>query len=1748
MPTRQVSGGGTLQSTMILREIEILVNSEVVRKYKFSYFLDLYTHLNIVNEYDQAGTMVSSSMIKWGDRGPLYSLINQPDLDLADSDKELIGDFNGDGKYDLIVFPDKLTYLPTDTWTIYLQEDGEYVQAADGLLGDYFKSMITGDINNDGIDEFIFKFHNNMAPGFTRFRTYNFGNNTMQFLQTIFDYTSTESGIAVQLADFDGNGVVDYLFTEGDNDVKSIIGLVSTVPLLYQPDLVFISDFNGDGRSDIATVDGNYLNVYKYDLLSTQFIKIITNYAFTYYDKIFPGDFNGDGLTDILTVDNGINIPNCFTDQVKTKILLSTGSTFINVDGPAFYQYLCNVPDDPQTEQTIASQWDVGFIINDLNHDGKSDMLATTSVHQVTYLGGGILNEYDEYFHDVYLSSGLAFQHYDIDVQGLLFASHPYDIDFDGVTDFSLIFEGEESRSANFLVDDIRNFALGITNNANLKVSFGYESLMDSNVYYEEEEQFPANVKKISLPARLLSSILVVDKNLQRNLDHKKFRYSNLKVHTQGKGILGFTSMSIKDLMSSDSSIVHYELDPTYYVPFLEETKIYKNNTLVSSTENTNLFIPLDNGKRFATYTSEAINSDFIDNTGQYQLMSLDTDGNITVKEVGYLNSAGDTIKTVREQYSSFDTFGNPGSITVICTNSDSTITRQKTMAYNSSGQLTSSTELFGSSPSVISSFTYDNFGNLLTNSILCDGDSRTNSYVYEPIKARFITQSTNSLGQTTLYDLDSSTGLPYKVTDHNNLSTFYKYDNIGRTFRITSPDSTVTNITRGWSNNALGLGELYYEQVSMAGKPTEISYYDISGKELRSKVESFDGRFLVSDVEYDSLGRLTKKYLPYFEGDARPQYTTFSYDTFNRPSTETVTPNNLVTVYSYSPLKTSMTQAGRSYETEYDAAGMKTKVTEPGGTINYKYNPEGKTIEIESPSGSTFIEYDAYGNQKKLIDLDAGNIEYIYNGLGMLLEKTDAKGNKVIIDHDTGGRTVSETCNTGLTKSYEYFPTSGMLKRTFTSEGAESTYTYDNYLRVLSIIQKVDDQNTFTRTFEYNARGELIKTITNSIVTETYTYNARGYQDQILVNGSLVWKAYSQNKYGIIDNFKLRNNTENTILTYDQYGFPESIQTIGATTLQNWTYSFNPLTGNMTSRSGLKSNGTIASENYTYDNQNRLLTYGIGQNVMTMSYDTTNILYKSDVGEYNYGISAHAPESITNPTLLLDALPDQLVTYTVFDKIKTLTHTVDSLTVKNLSWIYGPDDQRIKQVYKLNSQTLSTKYYAFRDYEKEITPQGFRELYYINSPSGTVAIIEIKPDSVNYFYLHTDLLGSFDVITKANGSIKERNNFDPWGRRRNPIDWSYNSVVHTLFAGRGFTGHEHLIEFDLINMNGRVYDPLLAMFLSPDNFIQATDRVQNFNRYAYCLNNPLIYTDPDGEFFFSLFLGPIGAIIDAACWGAVINGGFYAASTAITGQKWDWGQFGKSMAVGAISGGVGAGAGMLTQGLKVYGAIPGALVKGTIQGTAGGIAGGFSNVIMENDWDSFGSGFAQGFGTGFVLGGISGGIEGFKNAQSVGANPWSGKLYSNQTPYSTTLKSGIPLQPDPSKNCYAYSDAYADAGHGNRSAADFISAAGNADGADAGQIFNKVDPSNFNWSQRISGSQWDNVGGSLQMGKEILGTTSRGGVNHWVNLVKLTTADKWRIIGGGWKRVLFSTSVWDPISGYTVNGPVNFFSIVSLF
>jgi len=125
--------------------------------------------------------------------------------------------------------------------------------------------------------------------------------------------------------------------------------------------------------------------------------------------------------------------------------------------------------------------------------------------------------------------------------------------------------------------------------------------------------------------------------------------------------------------------------------------------------------------------------------------------------------------------------------------------------------------------------------------------------------------------------------------------------------------------------------------------------------------------------------------------------------------------------------------------------------------------------------------------------------------------------------------------------------------------------------------------------------------------------------------------------------------------------------------------------------------------------------------------------------------------------------------------------------------------------------------------------------------------VIQVGSNSPVIYYLCKDHLGSITGIMDSNGNMLEELNYDPWGKRRNPQDWSYTNVTAPTYTERGFTGHEHLDSFGLINMNGRIFDPEISRFLSPDPIVQNPYNLLNYNRYSYCLNNPLKFTDPSG-------------------------------------------------------------------------------------------------------------------------------------------------------------------------------------------------------------------------------------------------------------------------------------------------------------
>jgi len=310
----------------------------------------------------------------------------------------------------------------------------------------------------------------------------------------------------------------------------------------------------------------------------------------------------------------------------------------------------------------------------------------------------------------------------------------------------------------------------------------------------------------------------------------------------------------------------------------------------------------------------------------------------------------------------------------------------------------------------------------------------------------------------------------------------------------------------------------------------------------------------------------------------------------------------------------------------------------------------------------------------------------------------------------------------------------------------------------------------------------------------------------------------------------------------FDTYGYPNSTAT---GSVQDYRYVFDPLTGNLTSRQNFLQS---KSESFTYDTTlDRLLTVTGPQN-LTMTYNANgNISTKSDIGTtaFSYGTSA-GPYALTGLTSTTAVIPstNQTATYTSFEKVSTLTEGVYTA-----AFIYNADQQRAKMDVTQSGTNILTRFYAGSSDMREIIGGVTKEYAYIGGDAYSAPVVAVNTyGTIVYYYLLRDYLGNITHVYNASTSTAQEYSFDAWGRRRNPTDWSYNITTQpALFADRGFTSHEFLSQFNLYNMNGRMYDPLVGRFLSADNYVQDPTATQNYNRYSYCLNNPLKYNDPSG-------------------------------------------------------------------------------------------------------------------------------------------------------------------------------------------------------------------------------------------------------------------------------------------------------------
>ena len=910
----------------------------------------------------------------------------------------------------------------------------------------------------------------------------------------------------------------------------------------------------------------------------------------------------------------------------------------------------------------------------------------------------------------------------------------------------------------------------------------------------------------------------------------------------------------------------------------------------------------------------------------------------------------------------------------VTTTRNSSTYTERMNIPSHTNGYANSKVFYKNGNKAKTYEYVYDTPGNITKETLFLYGSDKGLKTEYAYDTNGRLKKVTNPLGLANEFSYNTE-GRMSSEKDHRGKSTAHTYDPFGRETSVTFPDNTTATVSYGWSEE--GTNALYAITRSVTGKPTTKSVYDALNREVRTAETRFNGSFLKTDKIYDSYGRVQKVSRP-FAGSSATAWNIYSYDTYDR-LTAISEPSGRKTTHGYSGNSITTVEDGISVKRTYDALGNLISVVDPAGTITYNLRPDGQPSSIVAPGNvTTSFGYDGFGRRTSLGDPSSGTTTYAYDASGNLLKETNANNKVINYTYDTYNRLKTATLPE-FTTTYTYNGYDELTKVS-SSVGTSIDYVYDALGRLSSQTETAVDNKYLRKDYTYNGGNvSSIKYTSQSgvLTTENYNYANGHLVETKLNNQTSIFKLTKENDMGLPT--EVRSGALSRTYGYDSYGFPTSrkIQKTGVTTfLQNMEYVFDPVKRNLTYRKDIN---VSQEEKFSYDNLNRLTSY----KGLMATYDAKgNILTKGDVsGTFAYNTSGK-PYAISSSSVANGIMSSatQVISYTSFKRPNAITQDGNVA-----SFTYNGNQQRVKMQVAKGGSRLLTRYYLGDCYEIDETPSGNKEKLYLageNYYDASAVLVKDHTNSWKLYYIGRDYLGSItDIITEA-GTKYASYNFDAWGRQRNSSSHVYipSGQEVELFLGRGYSGHEHLKEFGLVNMNARLYDPALGRFLAPDPFVQMPDLSQNFNRYSYAMNNPLRYVDEDGEFIHIII-------------GAVIGGTANLIYKAVSGQLHSFKDGFAAFGIGAAAGGLGAATGGLA-----FAAAGGAAggIGGFLAGAAAGSASTAVMMPVQSAGNSlyFGDQFMslKDYGLGILGGALTGGIGNGMVAALKGNNFWTGK------------------------------------------------------------------------------------------------------------------------------------------------------------
>ncbi len=1255
---------------------------------------------------------------------------------------------------------------------------------------------------------------------------------------------------------------------------------------LSSSDQLITADVNGDGKTDILQVKDGM--VYVYSLNNNESLTLLFSYSSSYIDKDYPillGDYNGDGKTDFMYPTND--------NSTYFATFLSTGTTFYRYNQYQPFTYKKTYFDGGDGTGTMYSY---NLIPTDINGDGRTDIIDyRTTTYNSSSSGTQTIKTYNNtspsssygnpkfVYEDTRSQTGYL-KHYPIPIF-LNSEQSNFNLEFCSISHESITaFEFQKDNREDMLLRTVgQNGVYHSIDYAELNEN--YSNPYYANIYSSTYDEIYPNVDIHYAPGfKLVKSLTRTGSGL--TTIKKEFLYHGAVTNKSGLGFSGFKGFASTNWHTDFNDRIFevgiyspelrglptQEYSTTDYPSFN-----YAPSSYVSKTDYTYSTPQVLSNKVFKVYKTGSLFQNSLN--GSSINMSFTYDSYLNPKVITTNYSTGET---ERKEFTYSNSTGsnyyigrivNKINISTIDGNSFS---KEESYTFGSSGLISNKVLKGNGSSTKKFDFSYDIYGNITESIYTAPGETAVTTSMEYDSTHRFMTKKTDHEGLESSYNYNTNNGLLNYEIDPFGFQTSYAYDSW---FRKTSISDQTGTTTIDYEKS----GNEYTVTTTLPDGSSSKSLFNNLYQLIEKSSRDVTGQWIKVQTKYDHLGRTIKKSEPYIF--AAGQWNTTEYDIYGRVIKKT-NHNGEVIDISYNGLESTVNNGSKTEIITKNAKGNITeKSTSNTGTIFYTYFGNGKIKKADFNGLSLVVEQDEWGRKTKLTDPSAGVYEYEYDGNSNVTQETNPNGT-VTSTFDASGRilTKSYAGNSSMEIIYNYDSTSKLLNSiSMTGGGNNSTYTY-NY----------DAQRRITSEHEQTPFAEFLTEFTynslNQVTTEKYTATRSGNSSTKRIknfyeygqlksirdysSNNLIWEIESLNHRGqrLVENYGNNLQKESN---YDNNGFLTSL-TSKKNQSGSWNdiiilgYDFDDQSANLNSRTNSLFNW---SENFAYDDLDRLIDFNdnIGSN--SQDYDSYNrISQNSMIGTYSYAGNSFQQTSLDFNSAgqnYYNNLAQQTVSYNSFKKpIEIYEYGKDRISFQynaftnRSNMFYGGTEtdknQRKfvkhysangKMEIKFDTETSLTTFFTYLGGDAYTAPAVFRKETGGTSTSETL-------------YLHRDYLGSILGITDENGVFKEKRHFDAWGKLVKLEDGNGNALNNFKVLDRGYTGHEHLMGAGLVHMNGRLYDPILHRFLSPDNYVQNPSDPLSFNRYSYVLNNPLKYIDQNGEFFVAALIGAAIGII----------------------------------------------------------------------------------------------------------------------------------------------------------------------------------------------------------------------------------------------------------------------------------------------